>query len=329
MKLARIQRLLRLIAALQSGRKPSAETLAEELRVSRRTVFRDLKLLEAAGIPCAFDPQTKGYGLMGGLLLRPITLTMSEAMALLVLTRKFLPRAPVPDRESATRAALKIEGLLPAAVQQEVGPLLEGLSVREGPRPSAACDVDAFGRIQTAIMQRHKLQAVYDSLFEGRAIETTLHPYRLVFINRSWYVIAFSELDREPRTFKLERFKSCRLLPDYFAEPASFDLDTYFGNAWQMIPRDRDYSVRIRFLAKVARNVREVCWHKTQKVRMQADGSLLFEVTVTGLDEISWWILGYGDQAVVEEPPELRDLIRSRAERMLQHYSSAVPSGSR
>ena len=314
--------------SLQSGRGPDADTLAEDMHVSRRTIFGDLKLLEAAGIPCAFDYRTKGYSLRGGALLRPITLAVDEAMALLVLTRKFLARAPVPDLDAATRAALKIEGLLPVVIQQDVGPLLDGLAVREGPRPEAACDAGLFGQVQMAITRKGKLRIRYDSFDEGRVIETVLHPYRLVFINRSWYVIGFSELFGEPRTFKLERFKSCRPLDTHFAEAETFDLDGYFGNAWQMIPRGKEYRVRIRFRPKVARNVQEVCWHKTQKTELQADGSLSYQVTVAGLDEMSWWILGYGDQAVVEEPPELREMIRQHAESIVRSYTGAGPAGA-
>ncbi|MBL8826153.1 MAG: WYL domain-containing protein, partial [Planctomycetaceae bacterium] len=62
-------------------------------------------------------------------------------------------------------------------------------------------------------------------------------------------------------------------------------------------------------------------WHKTQRVEFQPDGSCLFRVTVSGLTEISWWILGYGDQAVVLEPPELRELVGGRAQRLAEKYA--------
>ena len=70
----------------------------------------------------------------------------------------------------------------------------------------------------------------------------------------------------------------------------------------------------------VAQNVAEVNWHKTQKLTFNTDGTLDFQVTVSGLNEISWWILGYGDQAEVLQPPELRRLVAGHAARMLGHY---------
>jgi predicted DNA-binding transcriptional regulator YafY len=70
----------------------------------------------------------------------------------------------------------------------------------------------------------------------------------------------------------------------------------------------------------VAQNVAEVNWHKTQRTVPRDDGALDFHVTVSGLNEISWWILGYGDQAEVLQPPELRQLVAGRAKRMAEMY---------
>ncbi len=77
----------------------------------------------------------------------------------------------------------------------------------------------------------------------------------------------------------------------------------------------------------VARNVAEVAWHKTQQLTWNEDRSLDFQVRVSGLNEISWWILGYGDQAEVRKPAALRQLIASRASSLVEMYNSPAPSG--
>jgi predicted DNA-binding transcriptional regulator YafY len=87
-----------------------------------------------------------------------------------------------------------------------------------------------------------------------------------------------------------------------------------------MIRGDKRYHVKIRFLKRVAGNVDEILWHKTQRTTFEEDGSLLFEVDVDGIDEIAWWALGYGDQAQVLEPPELREKVAGHAERMQRYY---------
>jgi proteasome accessory factor B len=91
-----------------------------------------------------------------------------------------------------------------------------------------------------------------------------------------------------------------------------------------MIPdHAADQRVVIRFQPLVARNVAEVMWHKTQDVKFDEDGSLVFRVRVSGLSEIVWWILGYGDQAEVLQPKKLRRLVAQRAKNMAIMYDGA------
>ena len=85
-----------------------------------------------------------------------------------------------------------------------------------------------------------------------------------------------------------------------------------------MIPGDRIYNIKLKFLRKVATNVTEVQWHSTQKVKHNSDGSIIVQFRVAGIDEISWWILGYGDQVQVLAPKLLRDKVTETAKNMIK-----------
>lgn len=78
--------------------------------------------------------------------------------------------------------------------------------------------------------------------------------------------------------------------------------------------------VVVRFQPMVANNVAEVTWHPTQRITRRPDGSIDFSVTVEGIREIAWWILGYGDQAEVIKPKELREMIARRVRGMATIY---------
>jgi proteasome accessory factor B len=165
------------------------------------------------------------------------------------------------------------------------------------------------------------VRIVYDSFSENSLTRLRLCPYRLLFSRHSWYVIGRSALHREVRTFNVARIKMLTELDETFQVPRGFSIERYLGNAWHLIPEPGpDHEVAIRFRPLVARNVAEVTWHKTQRTTLRDDGSLDFHVRVSGLREISWWILGYGDQAEVLKPAALRQLIAERADRMLQMY---------
>ena len=163
--------------------------------------------------------------------------------------------------------------------------------------------------------------AVYNSLTEWEEISTKLRPFQLFFSRHSWYVIGRSSYHRQNRTFHLGRIGHLEVLTESYRIPRGFSIERYLKNAWIMIPEaGPDYNVTVRFQSMVAQNVAEVAWHKTQQTEFNTDGTLDFHVTVSGLGEISWWILGYGDQAEVIKPPELRERVAGHAKRMLQIY---------
>ena len=85
-----------------------------------------------------------------------------------------------------------------------------------------------------------------------------------------------------------------------------------------MIPEGKIYDIKLRFLPKVAKNVSEVQWHSTQKVTPNEDNSATLEFRVDGLNEIAWWILGYGDQVQVLAPAALRKIVIKKAQNMIE-----------
>lgn len=322
MRSDRIERLLKLIQCLQSGRAQAVDDLVELIGVSRRTIFRDLDLLTRAGIPYTFDRARKRYSTERTTLLPPVSLTHAEALALLMTTRFLLSGAQAPDAAAAASAALKIESMLPPALRDYCVPIVEHTEIRPDPASDASAVAEAIPVLQSALARRKKVRVRYDSYYEGRILDVTLHPYRLVYIHRGWYLIAFSEQHDEVRTFKIERTLELKPLAEEYRIDPTFNLDEYFGHAWMMIRGDQRYHVVIRFREKVAGNVDEIAWHKTQRTTYQEDGTLLFEVDVDGIEEIVWWVLGYGSQAQVLEPPELRKLVADHARQMCEYYNA-------
>ncbi len=205
--------------------------------------------------------------------------------------------------------------------------MTRAIQIRLGPLAATneQASIDAqrayYGKLVAAITRRKSVRIRYDSFTERKHINTKLSPYRLWFSRRAWYVIGRSSLHRATRTFHLGRIVSLVSLDDGYKMPRGFSLDRHLRNAWHMIPeRGRNRKVVIRFSKLVARNVADVAWHKSQRVAWNDDGSMDFQVSVSGLGEISWWIQGYGDHAQVLEPPALRDIVVNRAKRLLANY---------
>ena len=319
----RIHRLLRLITLLQSGRDCDTPLLAKELGVSRRTVFRYPEVLRSIGMEFIHDTQAGGYRAKPGSLLRPVDFSLSEALALLLASRgvRHNPAGPsVPLLQAAGSAALKIESVLPNAVQQYCNDLMNKIKISPAPMARHKHSGDLFEMIQKAIHQKRKLAMVYRSFAEKERIKTTLDPYRLLFCQRAWYVVGYSSCHKSMRVFKLLRIYQLKTLNKLYVPDETFNLEKFFGYAWSMIPEGKVYRVVLRFSSKVAGNVAEVLWHKTQQIEWLKDGSMIFRVTVDGLGEIGWWILGYGAEVAVVAPAVLQKRLAKTARQMVKLY---------
>jgi proteasome accessory factor B len=177
-----------------------------------------------------------------------------------------------------------------------------------------------FSILSDAIARKRLCRIEYDSFYEGKIIKVSVHPLRQVFVQRAWYLLAWSVSQRAIRTYKLVRIRSLDVTIRSFSANHTKQLDAHFGRAWAMIPEGKIYNVHLHFEPKVAGNVAEVQWHKTQRVEWNADKSIEYHVQVDGLGEISWWILGYGDQVRVVSPKPLQKRIRQVARAVLKKY---------
>lgn len=320
MNVSRIYRLLRLVTLLQSGQSYTAAQLADDLQVSRRTVFRDLNALELAHIPYYYDPAAKTYRISPHFFLPPVNLTLGEALALLILSNSLAEKTNVPLLTPGAQAAAKLESILPLAIRKHVGSVINRLSLHLGPMAKHEGAETWFDQLSAAVARRNICKMSYDSFLEKKTIRIEIHPLRLVFMQRAWYLLAWSVRDRAVRTYKLIRIHKLTVHGKTFSPGREAELADHFGLAWSMIPEGKLYKVHLHFEPKVAGNVAEVQWHSTQQVRWNRDKSIEFRVHVDGLNEILWWILGYGDQVKVVAPKALAKNVTRVARATLEKY---------
>ena len=269
-----------------------------------------------------YDYQLQGYILPARHFLPPTNFSPHEALALIVLCHEMGARRQLPFYEAVRSAAVKLENSLPARLRDEISQVANAVHIQLEPSNPLEDHQDNYHQLVEAIASRKSVRITYQPPAGEEAFSTKLSPYSLLFSRRSWYVIGRSSLHRARRTFNLGRIESLEQLDDSFRVPKNFSIERYLRNAWHMIPEPGpDRKVVIHFDPLVAANVAEVVWHKTQKTKFRRDGSLRFEVVVSGLWEISWWILGYGDQAEVLAPAKLRKMVAERAAGLAQRYS--------
>jgi predicted DNA-binding transcriptional regulator YafY len=104
----------------------------------------------------------------------------------------------------------------------------------------------------------------------------------------------------------------------YFVPERDFEVGEYIGSAWSMHPEGKLYHVKLWFSESASGAVTETLWHSSQESVRQSDGSAIVEFRLDGLNEVKWWILGYGDQVRVLSPEELKEEIVKIARHMVR-----------
>ncbi|MFC1677722.1 helix-turn-helix transcriptional regulator [Planctomycetota bacterium] len=313
MKRQKIDRLLQLITTLQTGQCYSVDGLAEMFKVSRRTVFRDLKNLQKAGIPCYYDNKNHSYRIDSEFFMPPQDLTVPEALSLFLLVYKLKDCIDLPLGDLALKAALKIESNLPEKTKRYCNSVLANISVKARPRTRKNISYELFTFIQQAILKKQIVNVRYNSISKKKTVTFDLYPHHILFNENKWYVIGKSSTHKDMRSFRLDQIAEVKIRNKCFVQDRDFDISNYIGRAWLMLKEGRLHNVKLRFVPEIASEVASSQWHKTQTVTFEDDGSAIIEFRIDGLDEITPWILSYGDQVKVIKPESLRQRIYATA----------------
>jgi predicted DNA-binding transcriptional regulator YafY len=312
-----------MIGLLQVGKGHNVESLANELGITRRTVFRDLDLLKQAEVPIEFDREFEAYHLAKNYSVPPTNLTRDEAIAVIVLCHELGGIGRLPLLTKARSAAGKIEATLPEEIREYVRNAADAIRIQPPLNNPLEGRAWIYNALIASIGNRESVRVSYDSFYDGEIIQTLLSPYRIFYRKHAWYIAARSSIHRQVRTFHIGRIRQLDFTKTNYRIPKNFSLERYLGDGWRFISdRGPTYEVRVRFGETVAKNVKEVIWHPRQKTNLNTDGTLDFRLRTKGLKEMSWWILGYGEQAEVISPPKLRKLVATKAKLMAEMYKA-------
>lgn len=324
-----IERLLRLIRLLRSGRGYSANLLAEEVGISRRTLFRDIYILQQAAVPIRYSRQDMSYTIEDSFFGPVNILSRDEAVTVMVAIRKLAPGRLAQEGEFIEGIATKLLPVLGCVHRADLELLEEFFECPLEPSGDILRVADLMATLQGAWLEAAKVEVAWACGPAGELRWSTVRPYRLIRLRGAWNLLGFVEDLAELAIVKLDRIRELRRHDEHFSRAAACDSKAFLGQAWSALPSSRNYRVRLRFSTAAAFSVEETEWHPTQTVNDCNDGSLIFQADIDGLNEIVWWILGYGDQVEVLEPRALRQLVLRRLHATIENSRQAAVTGAR
>jgi predicted DNA-binding transcriptional regulator YafY len=208
-------------------------------------------------------------------------------------------------REAARGALAKLEKLLPDEQMREVAWARQSLVATGMHRGDLQAQTPALEKMRRAIREHRSVQMQYQSSQVPHPTRRGLDPYALVHRWGWWYVIGFCQVHREVRTFRVDRISGITLLDTTFAQPSSFDLQSYLKDETQAQP---PVLARLRFEAAFAHLIagNQSYW---ETVETQPDGSVEVTFRAPTLEWAASTSLAYGPAVEVVEPSQLRIMV--------------------
>lgn len=219
----RIDRLFGILTLLQSKKYVPAESIAARFGISIRTVYRDVKALCEQGIPVSFE-QGKGYFVVQGYFLPPVAFSSEEANALLLMETMVQGFADKSIRKHYSSALQKVKAVLRSTQKDSVEALLPSIRIQlpQWLQP----DYEYLSTLQQCIAAKTVVSLCYTDVRQ-QATERCIEPIGLLFYAFSWHLIAWCQLRRDYRDFKVERISAVRNTGNAFTQPSHLSLDEY------------------------------------------------------------------------------------------------------
>jgi predicted DNA-binding transcriptional regulator YafY len=222
----RIDRLFGMTTLLQARRYTSAEQLAEQFGISVRTVYRDIKALGEQGIPVSFEVR-RGYFLVQGYFLPPVSFSAEEASALLLLETLGATLADHSIRPHVAAALQKVRAVLRPSDQDRLTQLAGGIKLHVPEYQEG--HTQYLATIQMAIANRRVLELDYSDK-EGRRTRRRVEPIGLVFYNFTWHFVGWCQLRQGYREFRVARLLHLAATTQPFTQQALLSLTDYIAS---------------------------------------------------------------------------------------------------
>jgi len=219
----RIDRLFGILTTLQSKKYVTAEKLADKFDISVRTLYRDIKALGELGIPVSFE-QHRGYFIVQGYFLPPVSFTTEEANAMLLMEGIVSGFADKSIRKHYSTGLNKVKAVLKSSQKEKIEILTNNIKVQVP--PCFQYDFEYLSIIQNSITSKQVLEIEYKNSKEEincRKIE----PIGLVFYALSWHLIAWCDRRLDYRDFKVARIKQLKNTDQPFSKSQHITLNDY------------------------------------------------------------------------------------------------------
>ncbi len=295
----------------------SVPELADEYKVNRRTIQRDLEDLRAIGFLMKKLPVDRRiyYQLLKDPEL-PLNFPIMEITAMIFAEQAGMGLVGTPFGAHLRSAIRRLTQAMPSEMRRFLERAAEAyVPLTRGYKPyEDVCEI--LENLHDAILERRVCWVSYRAPRAESARQYHIEPLRLMPHRGGLYAISRVPYYDQLITQAVDRFESVEVTEEKFEPQDHLSVDEQVSNAFG-VSLEEPMDVAIRFTEQQAPYIRERIWHPSQELEELDDGRVVLRLRAGGFYEIKSWVLSFGAVAEVLEPEELREAVREEMRAVL------------
>ncbi|GHB80711.1 helix-turn-helix transcriptional regulator [Persicitalea jodogahamensis] len=316
----RLDRLTAILIQLQSKRILRSQEIAERFDISLRTVYRDMRTLELAGVPIVGEAGV-GYSIVQGYRLPPVQFTREEAMAFLTAEKLVNQWTDATSRASYQSALFKIKAVLRTPDKELLDDLSNRIAVVQSPYlPKNRPQNLPIETILNCIAEKKVVRLVYESTTSSGTSERDVEPVGIYSGGPNWYLIAYCRLRSGYRNFRTDRVQALEVLNERFS--------TLHPALQSFIERTRQERTLHKVIVRLDRPALRFLGdqHYYHGFVSQTDAGEQIEMTflTDSLAGMAHWCLIFGEVVDIIEPEMLRGMVSQKLDTVRQRLALKI-----
>jgi predicted DNA-binding transcriptional regulator YafY len=314
----RIDRLSAILIQLQSKRVVKAQEIADRFEISLRTVYRDVRSLEEAGVPVVGEAGV-GYWLMEGYRLPPVMFTKEEATAFLMAEKLITKLTDNTTDQHFKSAMYKVKAVLKTTEKDFLEDIDERIEVIGHPSNiETKPNKDILQVILKSISEKRILNLQYFSRNQEQQTERRIEPIGICYINTHWHLIAFCQLRNDYRDFRIDRIIELLPTSKLFRGNAHPSLQNYLK---QIETQENLISIKILVHKSMLSFIQEQKYYYGFVNQEEVDNErFALYFLVSSLEAFVRWMLMFSEYVEIISPDELRTKLRGLIENLHKKY---------
>jgi len=310
----RIDRLAAILIQLQSRRLVKAQDIAEKFSISLRTVYRDVRALEEAGVPVIGEAGT-GYKLMEGYKLPPVMFNQDEASALLTAAKLVQSKTDASISKHYQSALDKIKAVLRLSEKDHIEEIEEHVMVMGHPaivyHPPSELHLQSLLK---AIGTSSVVEIRYFTIEKNETTQRKVEPVGVYYMGSHWYLVAFCQLRNDYRNFRTDKIDKLTLTQETISKTHP-PLQSFIN---QTSAERQVIEVVIDVETDVVKYMGEQKYYNGFVKQENLGDHVRVHFLTGSLMGFARWFMLFADHAKIVKPAELNGLVTRIAENILK-----------